>query len=151
MLVLSEQTIRDMQLTKEVKMTKRSLIRWIALSLGLINRKESRRAVLDVLEAIFYFQFAKKQDPTTKDIIDYISKLSNGTKEKSIRYHMSELVKKGIIQRTKRTYHFAIPLMSEKGDIVASLEQSYISNVQRAFEKVKEAVVDLKTMFESRD
>lgn len=46
-------TVRDMRLPSDVTLTKRSLIRWIALSLGLINPNESRKSLIYLIEILF--------------------------------------------------------------------------------------------------
>ena len=69
-LIESEMTLRNLRLTAEVLETKRSAIRWLALSLGIINPGESRLGSLAVLDALVYFQFIKLTDPTVKDLED---------------------------------------------------------------------------------
>ena len=57
--------LKKMDLPPSVQLTKRSLIRWFALSFGLISEKESRDTVLNVLDALFHFLLYKKQNPST--------------------------------------------------------------------------------------
>jgi len=48
-------TIKRMDLPPSVQLTKRSLLRWFALSFGLISECESRDTVFNVLVAVFHF------------------------------------------------------------------------------------------------
>ena len=50
-LIESEITIRNLRLPGEVLETRRAAIRWLALSLGIINPGESRLSSLAVLDA----------------------------------------------------------------------------------------------------
>ena len=60
-LIRQEHIVRDLQFPSEVKHTRRSLVRWVALSLGLISPKESRQLLLDIMEALFWFHFCKEE------------------------------------------------------------------------------------------
>jgi DNA-binding transcriptional ArsR family regulator len=147
-LIQNEFIIRDMQLSKEVKMTKKSLIRWLALSMGLISPNESRRTMLALLEALFFFQFSEETDPDIHEITTYIKdelKQENAN-EKAIRYHISQLKKAGIIDRVKGKYRFSISPLSEKGDVAGAFEYNYKNRVDVAFSKIQEALRILKKM-----
>ena len=54
-LIEKEMTIRNLRLTKEVLETRRSIARWLALSLGVINPGESRLSAVAVLDALMNF------------------------------------------------------------------------------------------------
>ena len=54
-LIKSELTIRELALPEDVLLARKSLIRWVALSLGMIHPNESRRLLLDILEVLFEF------------------------------------------------------------------------------------------------
>lgn len=111
-LVRSELTLRDLALPDEVTLARKSLIRWTALSLGLISLNESRRLLLGVLDALISFHVAKEA-PTTAQIVDKIAEEA-GNKEnkgqqniKAIYYHLLKLKEKGIIVRKKGRYYFS--------------------------------------------
>ena len=72
-LIENEITLRDMRLTKEVLETRRSIARWLALSLGIINPGESRLSAIAVLDALLYFQFMKRLDPNIAELKEYIN------------------------------------------------------------------------------
>lgn len=100
-------TIRKMDLPPSVQMTKRSMLRWFALSFGLLSEQESRATVLDVLDALFYFLMNKQQNPSTKDIQTFILDKTNKTvSEKLIRYHLRRLMEVNILLRKSNRYHF---------------------------------------------
>ena len=103
-LIRSELTIRELALPEDVLLARKSLVRWLALSLGLIMPNESRKLLLDILEAIFEFH-VKNDSPTTRDII---SKLEENTKEKqnpkAVYYHLQRLTKLGVLSRKKGRY-----------------------------------------------
>jgi len=71
-----------------------------------IMKNESRRLVLDILEALVYFH-AKKEQPTTAQIIAKMEELT-GKKQnpKAVYYHLLKLKEAGILSRKKGAYFF---------------------------------------------
>ena len=107
-LIKKEVVLRELLLSKEVLETKNSLLRWVALSLGLINQNESRLGVLSVFEALVYFQFVEKKDANFDEIMSYLQKnQEQKLSEKSIRYHLLQLKKKGIVENKKGLWYFS--------------------------------------------
>jgi len=146
-LIESEFVVRDMQLTKEVRMTKKSLIRWIALSLGLISPNESRKTMLDLLEALFYFQLSEGKEPDVHELTEYMRKNGREVSEKTVFYHLLQLKKAGLVKRNKGRYSFPQSPEAEKGDVASSIEYTYKRNSEEAFRKIKEALVVLSRMY----
>jgi len=98
-------TIKRMDLPPSVQLTKRSLLRWFALSFGLISECESRDTVLNVLDAVFHFLVSKKHDPTTLEIQSYIdSKYHKKISEKLLRYHLNRLIALELLKRKSNRY-----------------------------------------------
>jgi len=106
-LIKKEVVLRELLLSKEVLETKNSLIRWIALSLGLINQNESRLSMLSVFEALVYFQFVEKKDVSFEEIMNYLQIHQQTLNEKSVRYHLLQLKRKGIIENKKGLWYFS--------------------------------------------
>ena len=97
--------IRQMDLPPSVKLTKRSMLRWFALSFGLISSGESRSTVLLVLDSLFSLLLSSKQNPSTTDIQHYIKeKFQKKISEKLIRYHLNRLIESGLLVRKKARY-----------------------------------------------
>jgi DNA-binding transcriptional ArsR family regulator len=104
-LIRSELTLRDMALPEEVLLARKSLIRWVALSLGLIMPNESRRLLLDILEALIEFH-EKEEAPTTKDIVARVAELTKEKQsEKAVYYHLLRLKNLGVLTRRKGRYY----------------------------------------------
>lgn len=109
--------IREMDLPPQVQLTKRSMLRWFALSFGLISEKESRSTVLEVLDSLFYFQFQKRADPTALEIIKHIKeKHSKTVSEKLLRYHLNRLMALNLLQRKSNRYSFNPSPYAERKD-----------------------------------
>ena len=142
-LIRSEIVLRDMQFLSEVKLAKKSLIRWLALSLGLITPNETRTLILDILEALFGFHF-EGHEPTMHEIISRVSKINPKSNHKAIRYHMGQLKKAGILSRTKGRYRFSLSPSQENRDVGAALEYLYISQAKSSFEKIRKAITALE-------
>jgi predicted transcriptional regulator len=136
-LIKKEVTLREILLSKEVLETKNSLIRWIALSLGLINQNESRLGVLSVFEALIYFQFVEKKDATFDEIMNYVQKQQQNLSEKSVRYHLLQLKRKGIVENKKGFWYFSgsnrYDFNSWVDEYLSSISNSISPNIKTAF------------------
>ena len=152
-LINCEIILREMQLTQDVKMTRKSLVRWLALSMGLISPKESRTLMIDLLESLFYFQFAEKKDPEVAEIMEYLQ--TNSTEEvageKAVRYHLLQLSNLGLLERDKGKYRFAVSPLSEKGDFSATVDYVYKRRCDVALAKMKEAAKELSYSFSKKN
>ena len=113
--------IKKMDLPPSVQLTKRSLLRWFALSFGLLSEQESRDTVLNVLDALFYFLLNKKQNPSTLELQAYISeKYHKKISEKLLRYHLNRLIALELLQRKSNRYFLNNNPSAEPGSIVES-------------------------------
>ncbi|MEM3555534.1 MAG: hypothetical protein QXF56_02355 [Candidatus Micrarchaeia archaeon] len=149
-LIESELVIRNMQLTREVRMTKKSLIRWIALALGLIYPNETRTTMLDLLEALFYFQLSEGKEPDVHELAEYIKEHGKEVSEKTVFYHLLQLKKIGLVKRSKGKYFFPQSPDSEKGDVASSVEHVYKNKTDDSIARIKEALVTLKKMYKPK-
>ena len=143
-LIRSELTIRELALPDDVLLAKKSLIRWLALSLGMILPNESRRLVLDILEALFEFQ-VKNDAPTTRDIL---ARLKETTKSepnpKAVYYHLQRLKDLGILTRKKGRYHFG------DGDgrrLRETFREFYMDKADNAFTNIERALEKLENSY----
>ena len=140
--------VREMDFPPKIKMTRRSLLRWFALSFGLISEKESRSTVLDVLDALFFFIFSKKRAPSTKEIQLFVKQKTGKTiSEKLLRYHLNKLIGFGLIQRKKNLYAFNDSPDSERGAFKESFEYWFSNSVQKALERNAKAFGDLAELY----
>ncbi|MEM4389417.1 MAG: hypothetical protein QXG98_02030 [Candidatus Micrarchaeia archaeon] len=146
-LIQGEVILRDLSLTQDVKMTRKSLVRWIALAAGLISPNESRKTLLDLLEVLFAFQLGEGKDPDIHDIMQGMWRLNQKHREKTVRYHLFQLKRKGFISRVRGKYFFTIPPFSEKGDVAASFEYVLKSRSEVALAKLREALRALKSLY----
>ena len=132
-LIRKEVIVRAIDLPASVTLTKKSLLRWCSLSLGLISPKESRDKGFLVIDALFTFLFTKKSAPTTLDIKAFIlEKNSVEMSEKLIRYHLNRLIDLGIIQRDGLTYKINPSPSSEHR---SSMKESFIAWTKKPLEK----------------
>jgi len=142
-------TLRDMELPRDVALTKQSLLRWFALSTGLITEQESRSTIIPILDALLHFQ-AKGKSPSIADIKEYLDGEGWGMRskgsdvreqevtEKAIRYHMSKLCDAGLAEVSERRYRFL--RNPDKPELSSSIRFSLenatrgpISRAERAF------------------
>lgn len=130
-LIRSELIIRDLSLPDEVKMARKSLVRWLALSLGLMLPNESRRLLLDVLETLVYFH-VRNETPTTKDILAKLEEISGKAPyPKAVYYHLLRLKDIGLISRKKGRYWFGDTPGMRLNDILRDFYASKMSDIYR--------------------
>lgn len=139
-LVKDEVLLRYLIISPDVKLSKKKQIRWLALSLGLISPGESRTLIIDVLEAILN----RIDFPFTSDqIVEDVCKMRNVKTDdeikridKAVRYHLTRLVKMGIIERKKRTYSWVMENMTDHP--IEALKKKTIERVNRIFDNIRE-------------
>ena len=143
-LIRSELTLRDMALPEETKLARKALVRWIALGLGLMASRESRKLLLDVLEALFYFHCAK-QNPTTVQILEKMEELTGKKPNpKAVYYHLLNLKNRGLLHRKKGRYY----LSEEEGKpLRAVIKEYYEKQFQHAFANMEEALEKLESHY----
>ncbi|MCL4382079.1 hypothetical protein M1614_03835 [Candidatus Marsarchaeota archaeon] len=140
----SEVTFRDMSLSKEVSETRRSLVRWLALSLGVINPGESRLSAISVLDGILHFQFTAKKDPTVIDLSEYIEKVWGPINEKTLRYHLLQLKKSHIVKNIKGRYSISNDI-GDRYDETVWINNYFDEITKPIKEKIILALKELKT------
>lgn len=135
--------LRKLDLPPSVLLTKRSLLRWLALSLGLISEKESRTALLEIMDALFYFLLKKEKNPTSEEIKNYLEREKHvQVSERLVRYHLNKLISLGLIMRKDGCYCINSAPNAERGDLVASADfyirkevEEWNSQIKRALKK----------------
>ena len=141
-LIKSELTIRELSLPDDVLLAKKSLLRWVALSLGMILPNESRMLMLDILDVIFEFH-VKGNAPTTKDIIARLEeKTKNKQNPKAIYYHLQRMKDSGVLTRKKGRYHLG---EGEEKSLKEVFRSIYRKKTDIAFSKIEIALEKLES------
>lgn len=141
-------TVRDMRLPQDITLTKRSLIRWIALSLGLINPNESRKSLIHLIEILFDNQLKSGKGISVEQIMEKVSKNKDIEKtfsEKTVRYHLLRLEKKGFVKRKNIFYFLNVSDFSD--DSIENIVEEYVQKQNKAMSKVKTALDKLKGLY----
>lgn len=143
-LIQAEIKLRNLLITKEVTETRRSMVRWIALSLGIINPGETRISAIYVLDAILYFQFQKNLDPNVEELSEYISKSWQPINEKTLRYHLLRFKSANIMGHSKGRYFLLFPEYAEKYDEGAWIRSYFESEISPIREKITSIIKEMK-------
>lgn len=151
-LVRKEVTIRELDFPPQVALTKNSLLRWCALSLGLIMPNETRDKGILIIDALFTFLFSKKQQPTTLEIQEFIKeKHAAEMSEKLIRYHLNRLIDLQIITRDGLTYKINPSPTSENRDALGDSFDAWVrKGVEQEMAKTSTALAKLQKMYEEK-
>ena len=144
-LIRGECLVRELQLNDEVKLTRKGLVRWLALSLGLISPHESRTGLLEVLEALLFFHYKRRDSKSDPDIHQLLEKIKEIRKSepnpKAVRYHLLQLKKLGVIETRKRKYRFVLAPLQENDDLALALSHAYRQRMESSFDKMKKALL----------
>lgn len=125
--------------------TRRSAIRWLALSLGVINPGESRLSSLAVLDALVHFQFVKNVDPTVKDLTDYINANWEEINEKTLRYHLLRMKKMGFVENSAGKFYFRPPSTGDRFDPANWTSHLFETNYNDIAGKMSQVIKDMKS------
>ena len=140
-LIRSELTIRELALPEDVLLARKSLVRWVALSLGMIHPNESRRLLLDILEVLFEFH-VKNEQPTTRDIIARLGEMTKSEQNpKAVYYHLLRLKELGILSRKKGRYQLGD---GEKRSLRDIFREFYLKKADSAFGNIATALDKLE-------
>ncbi len=141
-------TIREMDLPPNVLMTKKSMIRWFALSFGLISEKESRDTILEILEVLFYFNFAKKQGVEADEVYERLKSKGINVTDKLIRYHLKRLADLGLLEKKGKKYLFSASPDSEREDIKAGFEHNAGNKIRESVERIGSILEKIKMSYQ---
>lgn len=118
-------TVREMAWLGDSSLTKRSLVRWFALSIGIMNPKDGRETVVDILDALFYFNFTLEKNPSVEDISN-----KTGVPVKTVYYHIKRLKDLGLVEQEGDAYFWSRDFNGDPGldkfteNILFSINQS---------------------------
>lgn len=140
-------TIRKMDFPPEVSMTKRSLLRWFALSFGLISGNESRSTILDVLDGFFYFQISKNHSPTTYELLSHLKEQQKKIDEKLLRYHLKRLIDVGLVERRKGKLSFVSDPNADPKDLVKGFQHNIGAPIQESLNMISIALEKLNSKY----
>lgn len=143
-LIEKEITLRNLRVSKEMMETRRSMIRWLALSLGIINPGESRQGAIAVLDALLYFQFALKRDPSVEELMEHIDTTWGPINEKTLRYHLLQLKKAKMLDNSKSHYFLVHSGTVERYDELAWLSDYIDREVIPIKENISKVLKELK-------
>ena len=143
-LVETELTLRNLQMNKEVMETRRSIVRWLALSLGVISPGESRLTAVSVLDALLYFSFKERRDPDVPEMVEYLAKAWGPINEKTLRYHLLQLKKINITSNSGGRYSLVWPDIGERYEPEAWVGAYIDRETGPIKEKLKMALKELK-------
>lgn len=139
-LIKNEITIRELSLNNDVKLAKKSMVRWLALSLGLVSPNESRTLILDLLEVLFHSHI-KKERLTSQRIFERLEKSSPNITQKAVYYHLLKLKEKGLLKNKGKEYF----LSDEDQSLSQVLSSFYSGKLKSSFDKIS----DVATTFEN--
>lgn len=147
-LIRASFTIRQLDFPPEISLTKRSLVRWFAISFGLISENESRSSMLKVLDAIFYFQVSKKKFPKVSDLLNYLNSQKESVKEKTLRYHLSVLLSLGLLEWHGKYIRFTIDPLSDQADLAKGFEYNITKKVNECLSRISFCLQEIRKKYE---
>jgi predicted transcriptional regulator len=130
-----EMVLRSVKITDEVRFTSSGKIRWLALTLGLIQPGEGRHGLLDILN-VLYRSYQHNEWMTVKDIATALEREGKTGNEKTIYYHLQRLKELGIVSKKGKHYR-----LGEEGEpLYQTLEKIYKHKCEQLFNALKEVL-----------
>lgn len=149
-LIRKEWIVRQMDLPPEVKLTRRSLLRWFALSTGLISPKESRSTILSVLDGLFILLLSKKQSPTTLELQAFLKEKSNAViSEKLLLYHLKRLIDLNLLVRKRKRYFLNPAPDSAAGDFTATFNHWMSKQLHKTLQELEAVSTHLAESYQN--
>ena len=138
--IKSEITIRDMAIDSSVKLSRESLVRWLALSLGLIGENETRTNILPLLDVMIDAHLSGNG----LELPDIYNKVNKKVEmdDKTVYYHLGRLKKAGFVSKKENKYYFGDGF--EK-DLNMIIEKAYNSRMENSFVSIREAINSLQS------
>ena len=137
-----------MDLPPQVLLTKRSLLRWVALSLGLISENESRSTFIDILDSFLFFSFSKREKPSSKQIKLFLENRNIFVSEKLVRYHLNRLCKLGLLSHRKAQYSINPAPDAERNNMAAALLYWFKRDFDETMVQLEQAFLKLQQVYE---
>jgi hypothetical protein len=144
-LIEKEIKVRNLRLTKEVLETRRSIVRWLALTLGILNPGESRQSSIAVLDALVQYQFVKNTDPSVDDLMSYINANWEAINEKTLRYHLLRMKKEGLVENSQGKFYFKQPGVGDRFDATNWATSIFEADYKEIASKIGEAIKELRS------
>lgn len=144
-------TVREVDLPSDLLLSRRRLLRWFALSIGLINENDSREGILDVLDALLTFWFVRKRNPTFDDLKElvarrYVERGKKSPTDEALRKHLRKLLSIGLVRREGRTYVLDVdPLRPE--DPASAIDHLF-ERICRLRDLVRAGFSHLRSLYE---
>ncbi|MDD3160263.1 MAG: hypothetical protein PHQ98_04800 [Candidatus ainarchaeum sp.] len=148
-LIRKEFIIRELDTPPSISMTKKSLLRWVCLSLGLISKNETRDKGFLVFDSLFNFIFSKKINPTTLDLQASIKEKYNiEMSEKLIRYHLNRIIDLGLLKRENNKYYInSSPVSENRNSISESFSEWTKPLVEKEIKKITVKLSELEKAY----
>ncbi len=144
----SEWIVRQLDLPPDVKLARRSLLRWFALSCGLLSPKESRTTLLDILDGLFVFWFSKNSAPTTLELQAFLKEKSGETvSDKLLLYHLKRLTDLKLVSRKNKRYLLNAPPNSHATDFAGALNYWFTNPAANSLKEIESVSQQLAEMY----
>ncbi|NPA86478.1 MAG: hypothetical protein GXO00_00500 [Candidatus Diapherotrites archaeon] len=144
-------TIREVELHPDLLLSRRRLLRWFALSLGLLNERDQREGIIVLLDVLFEYWFLRGRNPSFDDIKHsvarrYLERGSSPPSDEALRKHLRKLVKMGLVEREKGVYRLSThPLRPD--DPLTAID-SVFDRILSTKELIKTGFSHLKKLYE---
>ncbi len=148
--IRSEWTLREMELPPELLTSRKALVRWVAMALGLLSPNDGREGALYVLEAVFEYEFGRGRAPSFEDIYSFVSRrfLERGRKaptEEAVRHHLRRMMRMGVVERVGGAYRLTRNLL--RPDDPAGFVDTVFERLGSVRKLLREAVSNLYSLY----
>ena len=119
-------------------------MRWLALTLGILNPGESRLSAVAVFDSLIHFQFVEKRDASAAELMEYIGKNWEVMNEKTLRYHLLRMKRMGIVENAQGKFCLTPPGTGDRFDSHTWARSLYEKDFSEIALKIGDAIKEIK-------
>jgi len=142
--------LRKMDFPPEVSLTKKSMLRWTALSLGLISENESRSTVIEIMDLFFTKIFSEEKNPSSQEIQEALEGKGTKVSEKLVRYHLNKMCEIGFLAHSKGRYSLNPAPDAERNNLPEAFSYWYKRELDESVNRVTSALSKLQAAYENK-
>ena len=136
-LIKNELCFRELSLPGDVRANKKELIKWLALSIGLINSGDKRDGIIDVF-AVLVESLSENLPLTIEELTRRASRRRDkAISEKTAYYHIKRLKDMGLVSKLKGGYILGDGHDRELATIIRKVYEERLNKLLSTIEEIQ--------------
>ncbi len=139
-LIKNEICFRELSLPSDIRANNKALVKWLALSIGLINPGDKRDGIVDVF-AVLVEGLREAMPLTIEEITRRASRRRDkAISEKTAYYHIKRLKDMGLVSKVKAGYILGDGHERELGTIIRKVYEERLNKMLSTIEEIQYSI-----------